>query len=69
MTGVRLRQIVVKITFQSLLGGLLNHLYHYTNENVSVKRLSVSQIETDSCKNNFSKFVGRPFKSRLSLHK
>ena len=27
------------------------------------------QIETDSCKNNVSKFVGRPFKSPLSLHK
>ena len=27
--------------FQSLSGGLLNHLYHYANENVSVKHLSL----------------------------
>ena len=27
--------------FQSLFGSLLNHLYHYANENVSVKRLSL----------------------------
>ena len=27
--------------FQSLFGSLLNHLYHYANENVSVKHLSL----------------------------
>ena len=27
--------------FQSLFGGLLNHLYRYANENVSVKYLSL----------------------------
>ena len=35
-TGVRLWQILVKIMFQSLFGSLLNHLYHYTNENASL---------------------------------
>ena len=29
------------IMFQSLFGSLLNHLYHYANENVSVKHLSL----------------------------
>ena len=38
-TGVRLREILVNIMFQSLFGSLLNHLHHYTNENVSVKHL------------------------------
>ena len=32
-TGVRLWQILAKIMFQSLFGSLLNHLYHYANEN------------------------------------
>ena len=27
--------------FQSLFGSLLNNLYHYANENVSVKHLSL----------------------------
>ena len=27
--------------FQSLFGSLLNHLYHYANENVSAKHLSL----------------------------
>ena len=31
----------MKIMFQSLFGSLLNHLYHYANENVSVKHLSL----------------------------
>ena len=31
----------MKIMFQSLFGSLLNHFYHYANENVSVKHLSV----------------------------
>ena len=30
-----------KIMFQSLFGSLLNHLYRYGNENVSVKPLSL----------------------------
>ena len=30
--------------FQSLFGSLLNHLYHYANENVSVKYLSLIWI-------------------------
>ena len=38
-TGVRLREILVNIMFQSLFGSLLNYLHHYTNENVSVKHL------------------------------
>ena len=33
-----------KIMFQSLFGSLLNHLYHYVNENVSVKHLSLIYI-------------------------
>ena len=33
--------ILVKIMFQSLFGNLLNHLYHYANENVSAKHLSL----------------------------
>ena len=37
LTGVRL----VKIMFQTLFGSLLNHLYHYASENVSVKHLSL----------------------------
>ena len=41
LTGVRQWQILVKIMFQSLFGSLLNHLYHYANENVSVKHLSL----------------------------
>ena len=44
LTGVRLWQVPevplvpvvpVKIMFQSLFGNLLNHLYHYANENLS----------------------------------
>ena len=39
-TGVRLWQILVKKKkFQSLFGSLLNHLFHYTNKNISVKPL------------------------------
>ena len=34
-------QILVKIMFQTLFGGLLNHLYHYASENVPVKHLSL----------------------------
>ena len=34
-------QIFVKIMFQSFFGSLLNHLYHYANENVSVKLFSL----------------------------
>ena len=37
LTGVRLLQILVKVMFQSFFGSLLSHLYHYANENVSVK--------------------------------
>ena len=33
-----------KIMFQSLFGSLLNHLYHYVNENVLVKHLSLIYI-------------------------
>ena len=31
LTGVRLRQILVKTIFQNLFGSLLNHLHHYVN--------------------------------------
>ena len=41
LTGVRLLQILVKVMFQSFFGSLLSHLYHYANENVSVKLLSL----------------------------
>ena len=41
LTGVRLLQILVKVMFQSFFESLLSHLYHYANENVSVKLLSL----------------------------
>ena len=41
LTRVRLLQILVKVMFQSLFGSLLSHLYHYANENLSVKLLSL----------------------------
>ena len=44
LTGVRLWQILVKVMFQSLFGSLLSHLYHYANENVSVKLLSLTLL-------------------------
>ena len=34
-------KILVKITFQSFFGSLLNHLYPYANENVSMRHLSL----------------------------
>ena len=37
--GVRLWQILVKKIFQSLYESLINHLFHYTNKNISVKPL------------------------------
>ena len=41
LTRIRLLQILVKVMFQSLFGSLLSHLYHYANENLSVKLLSL----------------------------
>ena len=40
-------QIAVKIMFQSLFGSLLDHLYPYANENVSVRHLSLSCITSN----------------------